>query len=57
MRRSQRFREKAFGRIGIACGTEQKFQGVALPIPRVAQRVFTYHLVSLTACFMALLFF
>ena len=32
MRRSQCFREEAFGCFGIACGTEQKFQGVALRI-------------------------
>src|SRR6266566_7471615 len=32
MRRSKRFREEVFGCVGISCGTEEKFQGVALRI-------------------------
>ncbi len=46
MRRSQRFREEAFGRFGITGGTEQKFQGVALRIHgaiEVHPHLFDFH--------------
>ena len=35
MRHSQRFREEAFGRLSIASGAQEKFQGMSLANPQL----------------------